>query len=70
MKNVYQNQIKPHIVVSMSYLKVMEHAKNSWSVASSNSRWSIANIYGLETVWERDANRIFKKFKNLFFVKI
>jgi hypothetical protein len=48
----------------------MEHAKNSWSVASSNSRWSIANIYGLETVWERDANRIFKKFKNLFFVKI
>jgi hypothetical protein len=39
MKNVYQNQKKPHIVVSMSYLKVMEHAKNSWGVASSNRRW-------------------------------
>ena len=66
MKNVYQNQEKPHIVVSMSYLKVMEHA----SVASSNSRWRIANIYGLEIVWKRGPNRVFKKFKILFFAKI
>jgi hypothetical protein len=67
MKNVYQNQKKPHIVVSMSYLKVMEHAKNSWSVASSNRRWSIANIYGLETVWKLGANCVFKKFNFFFF---
>jgi hypothetical protein len=66
MKNVYQNQIKPHIVVSMSYLKVMEHAKNSWSIASSNRKWSITHIYGLETFWERGANRVSKKFIYLF----
>jgi len=44
----------------------MELAKNSWSIASSNRKWSIANIYGLETVWERGANRVPKKFIYLF----
>jgi hypothetical protein len=50
----------------MSYLKVMEHAKNSWSIASSNRKWSITHIYGLETFWERGANRVSKKFIYLF----